>query len=145
VAFTYALATVATRALDKVRALIRDTKNDRMFLQDEEISALLADRGLVAASDPVGNRPAVYLTAAEAARMIQAKFASESEIALTAVGPLKQNAAGAYARLAAYLEAAALTDAAPQFVDPQSFGADSVHPSGYENDWVAGVDPVPGL
>lgn len=146
-AFTYTLALVGTQARDKVRALVRDTQITRPFLQDEEIDALLADRALLFNSNPVTKRAAVYLTAAEAARMIQAKFASESEIALTAVGPLKQNAAGAYAQLAKALEQAALTDAAPTFVDPTSFASapDSVNPSGYPNDWVAGVDPVPGL
>lgn len=145
-AHTYTLALVATQALHKVRALVRDTQGTRPLLQDEEINALLADRALAFNSDPVTNRAAVYLTAAEAARMIQAKFASESEIALTAVGPLKNNAAAAYAQLAKYLEQAALTAVAPSFVDPTSFAApDAVSPSGYPNDWVAGVDPVPGL
>lgn len=143
---TYTPANMGTHAHDFVRALIHDTKTDRILLDDAEVDGMLAQRALVPTSDPVANRAAVYMTAAECARMIQAKFSSEAEIALTPVGPLKRAASDAYRQLAGYLEDMASRDAAPQFLDPTTVAtADAVNANGYPNDWVAGVDGVPEL
>ncbi len=145
-AFTYVPATIATRAHDAVRFLVRDTKNDRPFLTDDEIDAALAFGGMLPGDNPIANLNNLYGCAAIAARSIQAKFASESEIAITALGASKSTAAAAYEKLARYLEAQQESDAAPTFVSPVGVaGPDAVHPSGYPNEWIAGVDPVPDL
>lgn len=106
-AFTYVLDTVATRAHDFVRMLVRDTKVDRAQLQDEELDALLAIRGIQPDDAPAANPSGCYFAAAEAAEALQARYASESSIALTAEGPIKSNAASAYAQLAKALRARA--------------------------------------
>lgn len=143
---TYSPAQVGLKAHDTVRALIHDTKTDRIQLDDGEIDGMIAMRGLLATSDPNANRAAVYLAAADCARMISAKFASESEVVLTNVGAMKSNASAAYGRLADRLEQIGSQDAAPQFLDVTTVAtADAVNPNGYPNDWVAGVDGVPEL
>lgn len=144
--FSYTLANFGVQAQDTIRGLIRDTKVDRPFLQNEEIAGILAMRGLTPTTGAVANRAGVYLAAADCCRLIQAKFSSEQEIAITAVGMLKKDAAVAYGRLADKFEADGQADAAPSFADVTLVAtADSVHPNGYPNDWVAGVDSVPEL
>jgi len=146
VTFSYTLANFGVQAQDTIRGLIRDTKSDRPFLQNEEIAGVLAMRGLLPTTNAVANRPGMYLAAADCCRMIQAKFSSEQEIAITPVGALKKDAAKAYAALAEKFEGDAQSDAAPQFQDPTLVvSADDVNPSGYPNDWIAGVDSVPEL
>ena len=144
--FNYGVGTVSTHAHDFVRLLLHDVQSDRPLLADEEIDAFLVMRGLTANSDPLANLSACYSAAADAARSIEAKFASEAETEITDLGIVKQSAAQEYRRLATELEAKALTGAAPSFADP-SLAIDHTArtPSGYPNDWVAGVDPVPGL
>lgn len=145
-AWSYALGTVQTHAHDFVRLLLHDVQNDRPLLADEELDAFLAMRALTAISDPLANLSACYAAAADAARSIEAKFASEAETEITDLGIVKQTAAQEYRRLAAELDAKSLTGAAPSFVDPSGFvDHTAMTPSGYPNDWVAGVDPVPGL
>lgn len=144
--FSYTLANFGIQAQDTIRGLIRDTKTDRPFLQNEEIAGVLGMRGLTPATSAVANRPGMYLAAADCCRMIQAKFSSESEIAITPVGVLKKDAARAYAALADKFENDAQSDAAPAFLDPTLVAAaDNIHPDGYPADWVAGVDSVPLL
>ena len=144
--FSYTLANFGVTAQDTVRGLIRDTKSDRPFLQNEEIAGILTMRGLTPTTNAVANRPGMYLACADCCRVIQAKFSSEQEIAITAVGMLKKDAAKAYAALAEQFENDAQSDAAPQFQDPTSvLGADAVNANGYPNDWIAGVDTIPEL
>lgn len=144
--WTYTVATVGTHAHDFVRLLLHDVQADRPLLADEELDAFLALRALTANSDPIANASACYAAAADAARSIEAKFASEAETEITDLGIVKQTAAQEYRRLAAELEAKSLTGAAPSFVDPSTFtDHTAMTPSGYPNDFVAGVDPVPGL
>jgi hypothetical protein len=144
--FSYTLANFGVTAQDTIRGLIRDTKSDRPFLQNEEIAGILAMRGLTPTTSAVANRPGMYLACADCCRVIQAKFSSEQEIAVTAVGMLKKDAAKAFAALAEKFENDAQSDAAPQFQDVTTVAtADDVHPNGYPNDWVAGVDSIPEL
>lgn len=117
-AFTYGLATVGARAHDFVRMLVRDTKSDRAQLQDEELDALLAIRGIQPGDAPATNPSGCYLAAAEAAEALQARYASESSIALTAEGPIKSNAAAAYAQLAKALRARAAGAPLVSFQEP---------------------------
>ncbi len=127
---------VGVEAIQTVRSLIHDTKTDRQLLQDEEIKWQLTRRGFTTGlEDPDTNPQAVYLAAAECAEIIQAKFASESEIAITNVGVVKSTAAGEYARLARTLREKGSADAAPSFANPAA----------YETTFVAGVDPEPDL
>src|ERR1051326_6694010 len=133
--FSYTLANFGVQAQDTVRGLLRDTKSDRPFLQNEEIAGVLVMRGLTATTNPVTNRAAVYLAAADCARLIQAKFSSEQEIAVTAVGMLKKDAAKAYAALADRFESEAESVAAPSFEDPTTVAnADDVHPNAYRSE-----------
>lgn len=127
---------VGVESIMTIRSLIHDTKADRVLLQDEEIKWQLTRRGFTTGlEDPDTNPQAVYLAAAECAELIQAKFASESEIAITAVGPVKSAAAGEFARLARSLREKGSADAAPKFANPGE----------YETTFVAGVDPEPDL
>jgi len=124
---------VGVECRDTIRSIIHDTKSDRQLLQDEEIVWQLTRRGLAASADPTPNAAAVYLAAADCARLIQAKFSSESEIALTPVGPMKSGAASAYAALARDLERKGAMDAGPNFANPGT----------YELTFVDGIDAVP--
>jgi len=133
VTWTYVLAEVGTKALPFVRRLIGDTKTDRPQLQDEEIAAQLALVTLTVTSDPIANATACYGAAAECARMIAAKFSSESEIVLTPLGMQKSTAAAAYLAIAAALDRKVASGAGISFADPGT----------YETTWVDGVDPVP--
>jgi hypothetical protein len=145
-AWTYTLATVSTHAHDFVRLLLHDVQTDRPLLQDEELDTFLALHAVTAVSDPIANASACYAAAADAARSIEAKFASEAETEITELGIVKQTASTEYRRLAAELDAKSLTGAVPSFLDPSTFpDMTAMTPSGYPNDWVAGVDPVPGL
>lgn len=126
---------VGVEALHTVRSLIHDTKSDRILLQDEEITWQLARRGLAAADDPDTNPSAVYLAAADCAETVRAKFASESEIAVTNVGVVKSTAAREFATLARALREMGSAGAGPQFANP----------SAYPTTHVEGVDPAPEL
>lgn len=135
-AFSYVVADVGVKVRTTVRSLIHDTKTDRQLIQDEEIDWQLKRRGFATGLvDPNTNPPAVYLAAADCAELIQAKFASESEIAITAVGMVKSSASSAYASLAKQLRERGAADAGVSFANPSS----------YENTWVAGVDDLPDL
>lgn len=144
--FSYTLANTSTKALDFIRLLLHDVQSDRPLLQDEEIGAFLAQRGLLLTTDPIANSASCYDTASECARSIEAKFASEAETEITDLGIVKQSASVEYRRLANELAQKALAGVAPSFEDrPAAANADAVNPSGYDNDFVAGVDPIPGM
>ena len=125
-ALTYALGTVGTRAHDFVRLLLKDTRVDRPLLDDAELDALLLQRGLQPGSDPVANASACYYAAAEAAEAIQARYAQDSSIALTAEGPVKSLAASAFAQLARTLRARGDSGAVVSFAEPSEYAIDSV-------------------
>lgn len=91
-------------ALYWIRTRVGDTSKDRNQLEDEEISALLVDHGLTDTSSSVTSRSALYNAAADAARTIAARFAKDSEIAITEVGRIKSDASASYLRLAAKFE-----------------------------------------
>lgn len=132
--WTYVVADVGVKVQSTIRSLIHDTKTDRQLLQDEEILAQLKRRGFaLATSDPTTNWPGTYLAAADCADIIAAKFASESEIAITNVGAVKSNASGSYAALARHLREQGASDAKPNFVNP----------SDYDITYVEGVDCLP--
>ena len=116
--FTYAAATVGSRSHDFIRFLVRDTKADRGQLADEEVDALLAMHGVLPGDAPSNNPSGCYLAAAEAAEALQARYASESSIALTAEGPVKSLAANAYAQLAKALRARAMGAPVVSFQEP---------------------------
>ncbi len=116
--FTYTLAQVGSHSQDFIRLLVRDTKADRQLLADEEIVALLAMHGILPTDAPSANPSGCYLAAAEAAEALQARFASESSIALTAEGPVKSLASNAYAQLAKALRARAMGAPVVSFQEP---------------------------
>lgn len=101
--FSYKLGQL-TEALYWIRTRLGDTSKDRRQLEDEEISALLVDHGLTDTSSSATNRSALYQAAADGARTIAARFAKDSEIAITEVGRIKSDASASYLRLAAKFE-----------------------------------------
>jgi len=105
--FTYTASKAASQALHWVRWRIGATKADASpAVEDEEIGAALAGYGLSNTSDPLANRTAMHRAAAEVCRAIAAALGRQSTVAITAVGPVKSNAAEVFLRLAKELEAA---------------------------------------
>ena len=143
-AWTYNQANVGVQARDTVRSLIHDTKQDKNLLQDSEIDWQLKRRGFATGLlDPNTSPPAVYLAAADCAEMCRAKFAAESEIAITNVGAVKSTASQAFAALAKQLREMGASDASPQF--PLRVQDDDTGRADYPITFVEGVDLPPDL
>lgn len=105
-AYSYTASLAASQALHWVRWRIGATKSDASpAVDDEEIAAGLAGHSLTSTSDPVANRTAVHRAAADICRSLAAGLGRQAGIALTAVGPVKNNAAEFFLKLAAQLEA----------------------------------------
>lgn len=135
-AWTYTVANVGVQARDTVRSLIHDTKTDKRLLQDEEIDWQLTRRGFATGLiDPDTNVSALYLAAAACAELVAAKFASESEIAITNVGVVKSDASRSFLALAKVLRENGASDVAGSFANP----------SEYCQTFVAGIDDLPAL
>lgn len=134
--WTFNFADVGVKARDTVRSLLHDTKTDKRLLQDEEIDWQLTRRGFANGTvDPDTNVPALYLAAAECAEIVAAKFAAESEIAITSVGPVKDNASARFLTLARLLREKGASDV----------GASFANPADYDITFVAGIDDLPDL
>jgi hypothetical protein len=136
VAFSYDAAQTSTAALAFVRFLVRDTRKDRAQLEDEEITTLLGLRGILATDAPSTNPSGCYLAAAEAAENLQARYAADSSIALTAEGPVKSLAASAYAQLAKALRARAQGAPMVSFEPPRRHS-----PTAVAGIWLPDLDP----
>lgn len=135
--WTYQVTNVGVQARDTVRSLIHDTKTDKRLLQDEEIDWQLTRRGFTTGlADPDTNVPALYLAAAECAELVAAKFASESEIAITNVGMVKSTASSAFMALARMLREKGASDGG---------GGQFANPGEYCTTFVAGIDSLPDL
>ena len=140
-AFTYVAAQVGTSSLFFVRLLVQDTQPNRVQLEDEEITALLGLRGIQPGDAPSNNPSGCFLTAAEAAETLQAVYARDSSIAITAEGMVKSNAAAAYAQLAKALRQRAAGAPLVSFQEPCLHSPTHVAGIGLPDwDWLTTLD-----
>ena len=133
-AATYTASTIVTRALDWVRFRLGDTKLDRPQLDDDEISAMLVDRGLTIESVPGDNASAIRLAARDCCLAKAASLGDQSEIPIDDVAGPKERAAEFFLKLADILEnEVGLATAGPLFANPEA----------YSTTHVVGVDALP--
>lgn len=104
-AFNYDPTNTGTQARDRIRLMVGDTVENGHRLDDEEIDAVLEDYGVdPTTDDPTDSPRLILLAAADCHRLIAAKLAKESEVALTEVGPVKNSAAESHEARAVELE-----------------------------------------